>query len=105
MIQTFVNDWTIGFDSYKKLVLSQYSPEVVSKITGIPPEVIQRIAREFAQTKPALALRGRESINWPEGSYISYAIFCLNALVGSIDVPGGVIYQENPKVQRYASLG
>jgi anaerobic selenocysteine-containing dehydrogenase len=93
----FVNRWTTGFDSYKKLVLSQYSPEVVSKTTGIPPEVIQRIAREFAQTKPALALRGRESINWPEGSHISYAIFCLNALVGSIDVPGGVIYQENPK--------
>jgi anaerobic selenocysteine-containing dehydrogenase len=93
----FVNRWTIGFDSYKKLVLSQYRPEVVSKITGIPPETIHRIAREYAQTKPAFALRGRESINWPEGSHISYAIFCLNALVGSIDVPGGIIYQENPK--------
>ena len=93
----FVNRWTTGFDSYKKLVLSQYSPEVVSKTIGIPPEVIQRIAREFAQTKPALALRGRESINWPDGSHISYTIFCLNALVGNIDVPGGIIYQENPK--------
>jgi anaerobic selenocysteine-containing dehydrogenase len=93
----FVNRWTTGFDSYKKLVLSQYSPETVSKTIGIPPEVIQRIAREFAQTKPALALRGRESINWPEGSQISYAIFCLNALVGSIDMPGGIIYQEDPK--------
>jgi anaerobic selenocysteine-containing dehydrogenase len=78
-------------------VLNQHSPEAVSKISGIPPETIQRIAREYAQTKPALALRGRESINWPEGSHISYAIFCLNALVGSIDVPGGIIYQENPK--------
>lgn len=93
----FVSRWTTGFDSYKKLVLSQYTPEAVSKITGIPSETIQRIAREFAQTRPALALRGRESINWPEGSHISYAIFCLNALVGSIDIPGGVIYQENPK--------
>ena len=99
----FVNRWTTGFGSYKKLVLSQHSPEVVSKITGIPPETIQRIAREYAQTKPALALRGRGSINWPEGSQISYAIFCLNALVGTIDVPGGIIYQENPKSQRHAS--
>ena len=93
----FVNRWTTGFDSYKKLVLREYSPVAVSRITGIPSEVIQRIAREFAQTRPGLALRGRESINRPEGSYISYAIFCLNALVGSIDIPGGVIYQENPK--------
>jgi anaerobic selenocysteine-containing dehydrogenase len=93
----FVNRWTTGFDSYKKLVLSQYSPKDVSKITGIAPDVIQRIAREFAQTQPAIALRGKESIAWPVGSYTSYAIFCLNALVGSIDIPGGVTYQENPK--------
>jgi anaerobic selenocysteine-containing dehydrogenase len=93
----FINRWTTGFDSYKKLVLNQYRPEMVSKITGIPPEVIQRIAREFAQTQPAIAFRGKEAIAWPGGSYTSYAIFCLNGLVGSIDVPGGILYQENPK--------
>jgi len=97
--KAFIRDWTVGFDSYKKWVLNQYSPVDVSKITGIEPETIQRIAREFAQTAPALAVRGKESINWPEGSFISYAIFCLNALVGSIDVPGGVIYQESADFQ------
>ena len=95
--KTFIKDWTVGFDSYKKLVISRYNPQDVSKVIGIEPEAIQRMAREFAQTQPALALRGKESINWPEGSFISYAIFCLNALVGSIDVPGGVIYQESIK--------
>ncbi len=93
--KAFIRDWTVGFEAYKKLALSQYSPKDVSKITGISPEAIQRMAREFARTRPALALRGQESINWPEGSFTSYAIFCLNALVGSIDVPGGVLYQEN----------
>jgi anaerobic selenocysteine-containing dehydrogenase len=93
--KTFVRDWSVGFEAYKKLVLSQYGPEEVSKITGISVETIRRIAREFARTRPGLALRGPASINWPEGSLTSYAIFCLNALVGSIDVPGGVLYQEN----------
>ena len=102
--KTFVHHWTAGFDLYRKWVLSQYSPKVVSKITGIPPETIQRIAREFAQTKPAIALRGKESIAWPDGSHTSYAIFCLNALVGSIDIPGGVIYQENPKYKEMPPL-
>ena len=102
--KTFVKDWTVGFDSYKELALRQYSPEDVSKITGIPPETIRRIAREFAQTQPALALRGQESINWPEGSFTSYAIFCLNALVGSIDVPGGVLYQESVKYNEMPRL-
>ncbi|MGD0625596.1 MAG: molybdopterin-dependent oxidoreductase, partial [Thermodesulfobacteriota bacterium] len=94
--QSFVHHWTAGFDLYKKSVLSQYSPKVVSSITGIPSETIIRIAREFAQTQPAIAWPGKEAINWPGGSYTSYAIFCLNALVGNIDVPGGLIYQESP---------
>jgi anaerobic selenocysteine-containing dehydrogenase len=102
--KTFVKDWTVGFDSYKELALRQYSPEDVSKITGIPPDTIRRIAREFAQTQPALALRGQASINWPEGSFTSYAIFCLNALVGSIDVPGGVLYQESVKYNEMPRL-
>ena len=93
--KAFVKDWTAGFESYKELVLRQYDPKDISKITGIEPETIRRIAREFARTQPALALRGQESINWPEGSFASYAIFCLNALVGSIDTPGGVLYQES----------
>jgi anaerobic selenocysteine-containing dehydrogenase len=94
--KAFIKDWTVGFDVYKELVVSEYSPEGVSKITGIEPEVIRRLAREFAKTQPAIAPTGKEAINWPDGSFTSYAIFCLNALVGSIDVPGGVIYQENP---------
>jgi anaerobic selenocysteine-containing dehydrogenase len=102
--KTFIKNWTMGFERYQALVLSQYSPKDVSKITGIPPETLRRIAREFAQTKPALALRGNESINWPHGSYTSYAIFCLNALVGSIDVPGGILYQENPRYREMPPL-
>jgi len=79
------------------MVLGQYSPKDASQITGIEPETIQRIAKEFAHTKPAIAIQGRESTGWPGGSFTSYAIFCLNALTGSIDVPGGVTYQENPE--------
>ncbi|MGB9629947.1 MAG: molybdopterin-containing oxidoreductase family protein, partial [Thermodesulfobacteriota bacterium] len=95
--KAFIKDWTAGFDTFKRVLLDRYNLNDLSKITGIEPETIQRIAREFANTQPALAIRGKESINWPDGSITSYAIFCLNALVGSIDVPGGVIYQENPK--------
>ena len=92
----FIRNWTTGFAEYQELVLSYYSPERVAAITGIAAEVTRQIAREFARTKPALAWVGRGVAGWPNGSYHSYAVFCLNALVGSIDAPGGVIYQENP---------
>ena len=95
----FIGNWSAGFDEYKDLALNHYHPDSVSVTTGIPADTIRQIAREFAQTKPAIAWRGRGATSWPNGSYSSYAIFCLNALVGSIDVPGGVIYQENPKYQ------
>jgi len=92
----FIENWTFGFDEYKKLVLDYYDPATVSGITGIPAETIRQIAREFATTRPTIAWRGRGATSWPNGAYTGYAIFCLNALVGSIDVPGGVTYQEEP---------
>lgn len=92
----FVQNWTSGFNEYKNLVLRDYSPDKVAEITGIPADTIRKIATEFAQTKPAIAWRGRGATCWHNGTYASYAIFCLNALVGSIDTPGGVIYQEYP---------
>ena len=94
--QRFVKEWTVGFDQYRQIVLQQYAPETVSKITGIPSETIYRIAGEFARTRPALAIPGRAATARPGGSYAGYAIHCLNALVGSIDVPGGILYQESP---------
>jgi anaerobic selenocysteine-containing dehydrogenase len=92
----FVKEWTVGFDQYRQIALQHYAPETVSKITGIPAETIYRIAGEFGRIRPALAIPGKGAIAWPGGSYTGYAIHCLNALVGSIDVPGGILYQESP---------
>jgi anaerobic selenocysteine-containing dehydrogenase len=92
----FINEWTVGFEQYREMALQHYGPETVSKITGIPAETIYRIAGEFARVRPALAIPGKGAIAWPGGSYTGYAIHCLNALVGSIDVPGGILYQESP---------
>jgi len=100
----FISNWTNGFEEYKNLALSQYSPESVAVITGIDADVIRQIAREFAESKPAIAWRGRGATCWPNGSYASYAIFCLNALVGSIDIPGGVIYQEYPEYKEMPAI-
>lgn len=93
----FIANYTHGFAEYREVVTSHYSPERVAEITGISPDMVRQTAREFARSKPAIAWRGRGATCWPNGSYTSYAIFCLNALVGSIDTPGGVIYQEEPK--------
>lgn len=98
----FVENHTSGFDSFKALATSyRFSPEEVARITGVDAEVIRQTARDFARSRPAVAWSGESATSWPHGSYASHAVFCLNALVGSIDAPGGIVYQESPP---YGSL-
>jgi thiosulfate reductase/polysulfide reductase chain A len=94
----FINDHTDGFNDYSVLARTQrFSPESVSEISGVPAETIRRVAREFAQSKPAIAWSGEAATSWSYGTFASHAIYCLNALVGSIDVPGGIVYQQYPE--------
>ena len=92
----FVGRHTFGFEDwqdssgatrqgYKTLVLQNYSPSVVSEITGVPVESILRLAKGFATQGPALAIGTRGDI------YQQMAVHALNALVGNIDKPGGVL--------------
>ncbi len=93
----FINDHTDGFNKYRTVALTQrFSPESVSEIAGVSADTIVRIAREFARSKPAIAWSGEAATGWSYGTFASHAIYCLNALVGSIDVPGGIIYQQYP---------
>ncbi len=97
MDHDFIDNWTSGFDDYRTLATShRFSPEEVAKITGVDAEVIRETARDFARSRPSVAWSGESATSWTYGSYASHAIFCLNALVGSIDVPGGIVYQESP---------
>jgi thiosulfate reductase/polysulfide reductase chain A len=93
----FINDHTDGFNNYSTLVRTQrFSPESVSEVSGVPADTIRRVAREFAQSRPAIAWSGEAATSWPFGTSASHAIYCLNALVGSMDVPGGIVYQQQP---------
>ncbi|RMF88627.1 MAG: hypothetical protein D6736_09965 [Nitrospinota bacterium] len=100
--QEFVEEHTFGFEDwtdergekhqgFKNLVLQEYSPGTVSRITGVPVETIIRLGREFGETSPAVAAGERGSTLYSNGVYTRMAIHALNALVGSIDVPGGVL--------------
>ena len=102
--KSFVDSHSTGFDKFKELVLASYSPEQVAAATGVQATKIRRIAEEFGGTRPALAWAGRGVSGWPNGSRTVYAIYCLNALVGAIDAPGGIIYQEDPNYRAMPNL-
>jgi anaerobic selenocysteine-containing dehydrogenase len=91
-------DWTDEEDvqhiGFKSLVLRDYAPAQVAAITGVPAETITRIAREFATTRPSVAIGDRGISMWSNGLFNQMAVHALNALVGSIDTRGGVLTQR-----------
>ncbi len=92
----FVEAHTAGFDAWKKNVLDEVSLDFVAKETGVPADTIERLGREFAERRPSFAVGGGGAGRHANGLYNLMAIHCLNALVGAIDSPGGVIVQEDP---------
>ena len=89
--QRFVEAHTFGFEAFKGLILEEYPPEAVAKITGVSAKTIERLARELAEGRPSLAIADRGVGNYTNGLYSRWAVHCLNALLGSIDAPGGVL--------------
>lgn len=113
--QDFVREHTFGFDDwtdesgvrhmgFKTLVLRDYVPSQVESITGVPVETIARLGREFATTRPAAAIGDRGISMWSNGLFNQMAVHALNALVGSIDGPGGVLTQRNPRFLPWPAL-
>lgn len=100
----FVKNFAHGFEDpdntgrrigFRRLVLRDYTPAHVAKITGVDEGDIFRIAREFAAHKPALAIGFDGSGVSTQRCADRMAIHALNALVGSIDVPGGVTHFQD----------
>jgi anaerobic selenocysteine-containing dehydrogenase len=80
-----------GFDSFKNLVQNEYSPDKVSKITGINSANIVSLAMNFARASKPLAICGKGQGNIPGSINEFMAVHALNALVGNINKDGGVL--------------
>jgi len=86
----FVARWGVGFDRYAEYVKDK-TPAWAEPITTLPAATIERLAREFATTKPALADVWSGPGQHSNGVQGGRAIALLNALVGSFDRPGTML--------------
>lgn len=110
--EDFVRQHTFGFEDwtdiqgnkhlgFKNWVLQEYETEAVSKITGVPIVTIIRLAREFAELKPALAI-GEKKPNHGDLN-LQLAVLALNALVGNIDSEGGTFVQTEVPLKNFST--
>ena len=86
--ESFVKDWTYGFEPFAQYV-QHYTPEVVSSITGVPSEKVISLARDIAGANGAspIMYSGLEYSDC--GVQSIRATMILWALAGQLDVPGG----------------
>jgi anaerobic selenocysteine-containing dehydrogenase len=84
----YVERHTSGFDALRERVV-EYTPELVSALTGIATGDIVSLARDYATTQPAV-IRLNFGIQRSErGGAATSAIAALPALTGSWKQPGG----------------
>jgi anaerobic selenocysteine-containing dehydrogenase len=111
----FIDRYTFGFEDwkdsdgkthmgFKNLVLKENSPKQVSSLTGVPEEMIVQVAQEFSSHQPSIAITGRGVGMQTNGTYSQMAVDSLNALVGSIDKPGGLLFQKRPPFQKWPAI-
>ncbi len=92
-----------GFERFKA-ALEEYDLGKVSKITGISENVIAGTARQFAVTRPSVAIygRGQGAMSGNLAEFMS--IYSLNALVGNIGQKGGVVMQSEVPFKAWPEL-
>jgi anaerobic selenocysteine-containing dehydrogenase len=80
-----------GVDTVRAAV-SPFTPEAVSKRTGVAPQTIRELAREIASA-PSVATYGRVGAMTQQfGSINIWLMWVLAAVTGSLDQPGGVLF-------------
>ena len=79
-----VDGWSTG--------LPAFTPEAVAKETGVSVARIERLAREFAEYGPAVAVIGGAPLAHTNGLAQALAVNALNALVGSVGAEGGMSF-------------
>jgi anaerobic selenocysteine-containing dehydrogenase len=88
-----IDGWAAG--------LPAYAPEQVSTVTGVSVARIERLAREFAERGPAVAIVGGVPLAHTNGLFTALAVNALNQLAGAVGQPGGVLF--TPQIARPAA--
>src|SRR5215813_8598114 len=89
--------------------LRGYTPEEVEKKTGAAAKRVERLANEFAQQTPAIAIAAGAAVAHTNGLFNAVAVNALNALVGSVGIPGGLYFTANSEsgtnLAKYSEIG
>ncbi|UCF82750.1 MAG: molybdopterin-dependent oxidoreductase [Desulfobacteraceae bacterium] len=92
--QGFLDKYTIGFDKFKQYFMGQEdgvekTPAWAAEISGVDAATIERLAREYATTKPAALMDCQGPARSAMGEQYNRCAATLCAMTGNIGRPGG----------------
>ncbi len=90
--QEFIAANVLGFEELLAQILPGCSPTQMSEVCGLPAEVIERMAREYARAKAPFIRLGSGLTRYGNGAMTVRTISCLPAAVGAWAKPGGGIF-------------
>ena len=85
--------------------LEQYKPENVESHTGVSHVIIQKLARDFVDNQPGIAIGGGSAAAHTNGLFNLTWIYALNLLVGNVGKSGGIIFNPDPPLKELKSIG
>jgi thiosulfate reductase/polysulfide reductase chain A len=95
--QGFVAQYVTGLPEFISF-LRPYTPDWAAEETGIPAAEIEAFCREINADRPRVIFHpGWMLSRYRDSFYASRIIHILNALMGSIEQPGGLFYPKGPK--------
>ncbi len=86
--EDYIRERTEGFEELKAVV-SKYTPELTSQITGVPVEQIEEAARLLGENRPGALLYAMGITQHTVGVANVMACANLQMLLGNVGVPGG----------------
>ncbi|MBA2940457.1 molybdopterin oxidoreductase family protein [Paenibacillus sp. CGMCC 1.16610] len=92
--EAFLRQYTVGHEELREHV-RQYEPSVVSAITGVSVEDLNRLARLYGQTSPSFIRIGNGIQHHDNGGMCVRTIACLPALTGQWLQHGGGAIKGN----------
>jgi len=84
--------------------LPAFAPDAVEALTGVAASRIERLARELVDLRPAVVIVGGAPLAHTNGLVTALAVNALNALLGSVEQPGGLRFTPQLNVAATAKL-
>jgi len=89
-----IDGWSTG--------LATYTPQEVERVTGVAAARVERLARQFGDTRPAVAMVAGPPLAHSNALFTALAVNALNALVGAAEQPGGLFF--TPQIDVAAAM-